>query len=69
MLDRIYRVTATGVMDLVMVQVVLVVVEDGHALEVGSREAYVVRGDETSQAADLRVIARGLDSIARDLIA
>lgn len=69
MLDRIYHVTAHGVLDLVMVQVTLVVVEDGHAHEVGSREAYVMPDEENSQAADLRVIARGLDAIARDLIA
>lgn len=61
MLDRVYHVTAQGVLDQVMVQVTLVVIEDGHAQEVGSRTVYVQADDsETSQEADLAAIAAAL---------
>lgn len=65
MLDRVYHVTAQGVLDQVMVQVTLVVIEDGHAQEVGSRTIYVqADDDETSQRADLVAISTALSRLA-----
>lgn len=68
MLDRVYHVTAHGVLDLILVQVTLVLVQDGHALEVGSRERYIAPDpDEDSQRADLVAISAALSSLADEL--
>jgi hypothetical protein len=67
MLDRVYHVTAQGVLDLVMVQVQLVVIDEGHAHTVGSREIYITQPEGDSQSQDLTVIATALWRIAEEL--
>lgn len=60
MSDRMYRITAMGVMDLLRVEVDMYDLEHRHTTHIASAETYVERGAEDDFLADVAQIAVAL---------
>ena len=65
MADRMYRVTAMGVMDLLRVEVDMYDLADGRTTHIASSEVYVHRPPEDDFLADVLAISTALGLIAQ----